>query len=99
MTGLALWLRAQGSMGVSLAAAAALEPQKSQEQLPAEVTGRKQPLKSCNAAEAAVASPNSLLFLPNKNKVMPCSSGFSCTYVAILGIAVFRFCHGRCNCC
>ena len=55
-------------MGVSLAAAAALEPQ---EQMPVGTADtRKEPLKSCNAAEATVASPNSLLFLPNKNKVM-----------------------------
>ena len=57
-------------MGVSLAAAAALEPQQPHEQLPVETAGAgKQPLKSSNAAEATVASPNSLLFLPNKNKV------------------------------
>ena len=60
-------------MGVSIAAAAALEPQQAHGQMPAELTGRKEPLRSCNAAEATVASPNSLLFLPNKNKVMHCS--------------------------
>ncbi len=75
---LPVWVPAQGSMGVSMAAAAALEPQQPQEQRrPAEPAGRKEPLKSCNAAEATVASPNSLLFLPNKNKVMHSSSDLS----------------------
>ena len=56
-------------MGVSIAAAAALEQTEAPEQTMAEATGRKEPLKSSNALEATVASPNSLLFLPNKTKV------------------------------
>ena len=54
-------------MGVSIAAAAALE--QTEPPVAAEAVGRKEPLKTSNAAETTVASPNSLLFLPSKNKV------------------------------
>lgn len=60
----------QGSMGVSMAAAAALEPREPLQQS-AEAPIRKEPLTNSNAAETTVASPNSLLFLPNKNKARP----------------------------
>ena len=55
-----------------MAAAAAMEPRDSLPQ-PAVPPGRKEPLASSNAAEPTVVSPNSLLFLPNKNKARPAS--------------------------